>query len=135
MSRVLRPGGVFVASTFLNFSAPLGELVGNDALVAPLSQLEPSPRTYKWCAPGGAAGRRALHPAAAGCVPLRRCLLLPSRLPADPCPPTQPLPPPTRRWSEPELRELCESVGLVGFRRARSNRFILFSATKPMGAS
>lgn len=39
ISRVLRPGGVFVASTFLNFSAPLGQLVGNDELVAPLSQV------------------------------------------------------------------------------------------------
>jgi len=39
ISRVLRPGGVFVASTFLNFAAPLGQLVGNDELVAPLSQV------------------------------------------------------------------------------------------------
>lgn len=39
ISRVLRPGGVFVASTFLNFTAPLGQLVGNDDLVAPLSQV------------------------------------------------------------------------------------------------
>lgn len=38
ISRVLRPGGLFVASTFLNFSAPLGQLVG-DELVAPLGQV------------------------------------------------------------------------------------------------
>lgn len=81
ISRVLAPGGVFVASTFLNFTAPLGQLVG-DELVAPLSQLEPSPRVYKW-------------------------------------------------WSEAELKDLCSAVGLVDFRRARSNRFILFAATKP----
>ncbi len=40
ISRVLRPGGVFVASTFLNFAAPLGQLVG-DELVQPLSQVRP----------------------------------------------------------------------------------------------
>lgn len=39
ISRVLRPGGLFVASTFLNMTAPLGQLVGNDDLVAPLSQV------------------------------------------------------------------------------------------------
>ena len=39
ISRVLRPGGTFVASTFLNMAAPLGQLVGNDDLVAPLSQV------------------------------------------------------------------------------------------------
>jgi SAM-dependent methyltransferase len=38
ISRVLRPGGVFVASTFLNPFAPLGELVG-DSIVRPLSQV------------------------------------------------------------------------------------------------
>lgn len=41
VSRVLRPGGVFVASTFLNFAAPLGQLVG-DELVQPLSQVRGS---------------------------------------------------------------------------------------------
>jgi SAM-dependent methyltransferase len=38
VSRVLRPGGVFVASTFLTPFAPLGELVG-DAALRPLSQV------------------------------------------------------------------------------------------------
>lgn len=37
ISRVLRPGGVFVASTFLTPFAPLGELVGDKA-VRPISQ-------------------------------------------------------------------------------------------------
>lgn len=37
ISRVLRPGGVFVASTFLTPVAPLGEVLG-DAAVEPLSQ-------------------------------------------------------------------------------------------------
>jgi SAM-dependent methyltransferase len=82
ISRVLRPGGLFVASTFLNFTAPLGQVVG-DELVAPLSQLDPGgPNTMRW-------------------------------------------------WSEPELKELCDTMGLVNFRRARSNRFILFAASKP----
>ena len=39
VSRVLRPGGVFVASTFLNAVAPLGQALGSDALVRPLSQV------------------------------------------------------------------------------------------------
>ena len=38
ISRVLRPGGVFVASTFLTPFAPLGELVGDKA-VRPISQV------------------------------------------------------------------------------------------------
>jgi len=40
ISRVLKPGGVFVASTFLNFYAPLGQIVGDDML-RPLKQIEP----------------------------------------------------------------------------------------------
>ncbi len=36
-----------------------------------------------------------------------------------------------RFWTEPELRDLCGSVGLQDFRRQRSWRFILFAATKP----
>lgn len=38
ISRVLKPGGVFVASTFLTVFAPLGEVFG-DATVRPLSQV------------------------------------------------------------------------------------------------
>lgn len=37
ISRVLRPGGVFVASTFLKASAPLGQLLQNDDIVRPLN--------------------------------------------------------------------------------------------------
>ena len=40
ISRVLRPGGVFVASTFLKTFSPLGELLGDDA-VRPLNQVQP----------------------------------------------------------------------------------------------
>ena len=40
ISRVLRPGGVFVASTFLKTFSPLGELFGDDA-VRPLNQVQP----------------------------------------------------------------------------------------------
>ncbi|KAG2437293.1 hypothetical protein HXX76_005951 [Chlamydomonas incerta] len=53
ISRVLAPGGVFVASTFLTASAPLGQVFGDD-LVRPLSQLDPTNiggitnSTYKW---------------------------------------------------------------------------------------
>ncbi|PNH02970.1 hypothetical protein TSOC_011015 [Tetrabaena socialis] len=34
-------------------------------------------------------------------------------------------------WEEAELRDLCASVGLAGFRRERDWRFIMFAATKP----
>lgn len=37
---MLKPGGIFVGSTFLNSSAPLGQILGNDELVAPLKRLE-----------------------------------------------------------------------------------------------
>lgn len=37
ISRVLAPGGVFVASTFMNFLAPLGEVLGED-VVRPVAQ-------------------------------------------------------------------------------------------------
>eukprot|EP00887_Chlorella_sp_A99_P007194 scaffold2.g7194.t1 len=36
-----------------------------------------------------------------------------------------------RYWDEAELRDLCTAVGLQDFRRNRSNRFIMFAATKP----
>ena len=39
ISRVLRPGGVFVASTFMVSSAPLGQILGNDDFVRPLKQV------------------------------------------------------------------------------------------------
>lgn len=38
ISRVLQPGGVFVASTFLKTFSPLGELLGDDT-VRPLNQV------------------------------------------------------------------------------------------------
>lgn len=39
ISRVLKPGGVFLASTFLDPTAMLGDVAGGDAAVAPLSAL------------------------------------------------------------------------------------------------
>ena len=52
ISRVLKPGGVFVGSTFLDGVAPLGELLGNDSLVAPLKMFDPTQRIvssqYRW---------------------------------------------------------------------------------------
>lgn len=47
ISRVLAPGGVFVASTFLKPFAPLGQVVG-DNLVRPLNQATSSQTTYRW---------------------------------------------------------------------------------------
>ncbi|EIE18993.1 S-adenosyl-L-methionine-dependent methyltransferase [Coccomyxa subellipsoidea C-169] len=50
ISRVLRPGGVFVGSTFLKASAPLGQLLNNDDLVRPLNSLDPMSggSNYQW---------------------------------------------------------------------------------------
>ena len=84
ISRVLAPGGVLVASTFMVPTAPLEDFLGED-LVRPLAALaknSPEQSSYRW-------------------------------------------------WEERELRQICEAVGLTGFRRNRSNRFIMFSATKP----
>ena len=39
ISRVLKPGGMFVASTFLKASAPLGQLFNNDDLFRPLNNV------------------------------------------------------------------------------------------------
>ena len=49
VSRVLKPGGVFVASTFLDPTSPLGELIG-DATVLPLAQALSAQRStsYRW---------------------------------------------------------------------------------------
>ncbi|KAL0045331.1 hypothetical protein WJX82_003898 [Trebouxia sp. C0006] len=48
ISRVLRPGGAFVASTFLKTFSPLGELFGDDT-VRPLNQLSSSRSLpYRW---------------------------------------------------------------------------------------
>ncbi len=44
ISRVLRPGGVFVASTFLKASAPLGQLLQNDDIVRPLNAVSWPPQ-------------------------------------------------------------------------------------------
>jgi ubiquinone/menaquinone biosynthesis C-methylase UbiE len=52
ISRVLKPGGVLVATTFLDPTAPLGELIGDDA-VLPLAralgaQRTPAGASYRW---------------------------------------------------------------------------------------
>ena len=39
ISRVLKPGGMLVASTFLKASAPLGQLFDNDDLFRPLNNV------------------------------------------------------------------------------------------------
>ncbi len=45
ISRVLRPGGLFVASTFLKTFSPLGELFGDDT-VRPLNQVQPGVQLF-----------------------------------------------------------------------------------------
>eukprot|EP01025_Chloroclados_australasicus_P060582 TRINITY_DN7790_c0_g1_i4.p2 TRINITY_DN7790_c0_g1~~TRINITY_DN7790_c0_g1_i4.p2 ORF type:complete len:393 (-),score=12.85 TRINITY_DN7790_c0_g1_i4:236-1414(-) len=85
ISRILQPGGVFVASTFLFYFAPIGEIFGDEVL-APWKmlddQINAGSRAYNW-------------------------------------------------FLETDLRDLADSVGLQQFQRYRSNRFILFSVTKP----
>ena len=55
VSRVLRPGGVFVGSTFLDAAAPLGDLIGDDAASALASVVPgalggsmPGGRAFRW---------------------------------------------------------------------------------------
>ncbi|MEW5309021.1 MAG: hypothetical protein WDW38_000934 [Sanguina aurantia] len=50
ISRVLKPGGVLVGTTFMKPAAPLGELLGNDELVRPLNELQVSKSSqgYRW---------------------------------------------------------------------------------------
>eukprot|EP00892_Ulva_mutabilis_P012362 jgi/Ulvmu1/9499/UM052_0070.1 len=40
ISRILQPGGMFVGSTFLDVTAPLGRLIGNDEVLQPLRSLD-----------------------------------------------------------------------------------------------
>ncbi|KAK9784879.1 hypothetical protein WJX73_010017 [Symbiochloris irregularis] len=48
ISRVLKPGGVFVASTFLNSASLVGSVIGDDR-VRPLMKIEnQAMRSYKW---------------------------------------------------------------------------------------
>ncbi|KAK9844600.1 hypothetical protein WJX74_004440 [Apatococcus lobatus] len=49
ISRVLRPGGVYVASTFMTIDSPLGQIFG-DENIRPISQLARplNSTTYKW---------------------------------------------------------------------------------------
>ncbi|KAG1680345.1 hypothetical protein FOA52_015435 [Chlamydomonas sp. UWO 241] len=102
ISRVLRPGGVFVASTFLNATAPLGQLIGNDEILRPLNQLgqlignDEILRPLNQFDPSGAVVRAQY-----------------------------------KWWEEQELKDLCASVGLDRYTRERSNRFIMLCARKP----
>jgi hypothetical protein len=58
----------------------------------------------------------------------------PDPRPHPPLPPQlQEAPSAYRWWEEAELRELAAAVGLQGFARQRSNRFILFVVSKPAG--
>ena len=49
ISRILKPGGTFVGSTFLDATAPLGKLIGNDEVVLPLRSLDfIQPSYFRW---------------------------------------------------------------------------------------
>lgn len=49
ISRVLKPGGAFVGSTFLDVTAPLGRLIGNDEVLQPLRNLDVTqPSAFRW---------------------------------------------------------------------------------------
>jgi hypothetical protein len=60
ISRVLAPGGVFVATTFLTATAPLGQVLGDDA-VRPLGQV--------WRGRAGAGGGYGIGSAGWGAPP------------------------------------------------------------------
>ena len=91
IARVLKPGGRFIGSTFLLSASPLGQALGNDALVRPLFDLE---------------RQRGPMSQQGGIV---------------------------RFWEEQELRDLADFAGLKAFTCERSNRFIMFCATKSIG--
>ena len=143
ISRVLRPGGVFVASTFLNFTAPLGALVG-DEMVQPLNLVGGRWGGDSFLAGESGGGDLPYLVAPAEAASRQIWSSAPAGFP-HPCPAAATTPPPLPRlqlepnpraykwWQEQELKDLCNTVGLLDFRRARSNRFILFSATKPAG--
>ncbi|KIY98469.1 putative methyltransferase [Monoraphidium neglectum] len=156
ISRVLRPGGVFVASTFLTPFAPIGELLGDDT-VRPISQaLERTPwargraatyRQWEQAELRELAGQVGL--AWRGCVRANRFILFAADKPwlggsggGRPGPPSslvKALNPfsgangTIRYWDEGELVDLVNSVGLEGYARDRARMFVMFAATKPGG--
>ena len=83
ISRVLKPGGTFVASTFLDPSANLN----NDDLTKPFSDFFRDAKLGT----GGAFNRF---------------------------------------WTEQELKDLCQMVGLEDFKRERERQYILFAVKK-----
>jgi ubiquinone/menaquinone biosynthesis C-methylase UbiE len=83
ISRVLKPGGTFVASTFLDPSANLN----NDDLTKPFSDFFRDAKLGT----GGAFNRF---------------------------------------WTEQELKDLCQMVGLEDFKRERERQYILFAVIK-----
>ena len=83
ISRVLKPGGTFVASTFLDPSANLN----NDDLTKPFSDFFRDAKLGT----GGAFNRF---------------------------------------WTEQELKDLCQMVGLENFKRERERQYILFAVKK-----
>jgi hypothetical protein len=188
ISRVLKPGGIFVASTFLTPFAPLGELVG-DSTIRPISQvralggldgvdrgsrvligglmLQGRRDGWRVCVGAGLPVHTVwqLHTLVVvkwhieGCVwqarypagntesgkPSHFCILstvVVSSLtaaaavcPSLPvCGQAQARSSAYRLWEEQELIDLCSSVGLDGYRRIRSFRYIMFTARKPDGA-
>lgn len=163
ISRVLRPGGVLVGSTFMSPLAPLGEVLGDDN-VRPLVQVRWGSyagvwgllgvRTWvslsmhtvclgtvgrvphpTWGGGGGGGVRRASQAHALPLAPHSHASA------AAHCRAAQGLNPFSSRsnmyrsWEEAELKELCETVGLTGFARNRSRQFIMWSATKPGSSS
>jgi hypothetical protein len=84
--------------------------------------------------PGGAGESRQLNPPKQrACRPVLTATPVPAT--ASPRLQLEPNPRAYKWWQEQELKDLCNTVGLLDFRRARSNRFILFSATKPAGSA
>lgn len=132
ISRVLKPGGIFVASTFLKTFSPLGELLGDD-FVRPLNQVcKQMHLSYTVCLVyhqhAGCFLLQVLHSSSKGSVatphPGWQLVQVALQLSS-----TRSLP--YRWWEEQELRDLTASMGLQNFSRHRNNRFILFAVSKP----
>ena len=164
IARVLKPGGVFVASTILSAVSPLGQLIGDDNTRF-LSQFVPmlfpgTARAYKWCAAVACAALRILGAARLHAGPAlqpscshghahvhhhsRDSHDLHAHASAQL---SQPIASQAAaiwltgahrrscaRWEEAEIKDLCATMGLKDYRRHRNNRFILFTVRKPGGS-
>eukprot|EP00798_Chlamydomonas_sp_ICE-L_P021013 gene21013-27874_t len=117
ISRVLKPGGVFVASTFMGPSVPWAALAEISRVLKPGGVFVASTFMVPSAPLGQALGSDDMV------RPLNDVLPnFPAGVGSEQY----------KWWQEDELRDLCDSVGLEGFERQRTWRFIMFCVRKPM---